>query len=86
MPGTQILNMDWIDYDKRKSRENKSNAIFSCETQWEVSYLVSKIRKAYPDFEYQIIKDKIIECCQTMQVPRLRIEFVHQLMKKLTGD
>jgi hypothetical protein len=86
MPGTQILNMDWVDYDKRKARENKSNTIFSCETEWEVNYLVSKIRKAYPAFTDKTIKQKVTESCQSMTIPRLRNEFVHQVMKKLISN
>lgn len=86
MPGTQILNIDWVDYDKRKSRENKSNANFSCEAEWEVNYLVSKIRKVYPHFREQNIIKIIHECCQSMPAPRLRTEFVHRVMKNLNGE
>ena len=82
MPGARILYDDWKDYDNRKIRDNRNNSTFSCEEQWEVSYLVSKIRKHHA-FPEAAIRDAISACCMEVKVPRLREEFVHCVMQKL---
>jgi hypothetical protein len=85
MPGTPILYDDWKDYDNRKSRDKCDSSTFSCETSWEVRYLISKIRKHHP-FPEAAIRDAIIACSHLFPIPIPRVAFVQRVMQKLAGD
>ena len=79
MSGNHILYDDWVDYDNRKKREKKDASIFCCEEDWEVRYLVSKIRKHHL-FPEAAIRDAMKRCCDEMRPPRKRAAFVHAVM------
>jgi len=78
----RILNEDWEDYDNRKIRDSRDSRYFSCEEQWEVDYLVKKIKKHKGSTE-QEIKNAIASCCKTIAAPRPRKTFVECVMLKL---
>lgn len=73
---------DWSEYDDRKKRKGDAN-FFSCEESWEVDYLVDKIRKSYPNFSEQKIKEAISECCKTVSGNKPRRQFVECVMNRL---
>lgn len=82
MPGSRILKDDWKDYDKHKTRDNRDRSKFLCE-QWEIRYLVSKIKTLYPQFSETDVTNAISECCRTVLAPRHRTDFVDCVMKRL---
>ena len=43
-----LLTEDWSVYDNRKIRDNRDRSKFSCDEQWEVDYLINKLRKHFP--------------------------------------
>lgn len=85
MPGTLILNEDWSDYDKKKSREAGDKSKFSSEEKWEVEYLVRKIVKRYHFILEGKIRKAIEACSREIPAPHPREEFVHCVMRKLLG-
>jgi hypothetical protein len=82
---TKVLAEDWSDYDKKKITGRADSKDFACTEQWEMDFLVSKIRKAYPQYSEQKIKDAIASCCKTLSAPHPRRQFVECVMSKLSG-
>jgi hypothetical protein len=79
----KVLAEDWSDYDDRKKRGGSDRINFSCEESWEREYLVQKIRKTYPQYSEERIKDAIQKCCETTPAPRPRPGFVECVMRRL---
>ena len=42
---SKVLNEDWSDYDNKKIKGRLDSKDFACTEQWEVDFLISKIRK-----------------------------------------
>lgn len=78
----RILNEDWEDYDNRKIKDGRDSRYFSCEEQWEVDYLVRKMKKHKGNSE-QEIRNAIAACCKTVAAPRLRKTFLDCVMSEL---
>ena len=78
----RILNEDWSEYDNKKKKK-EDRLFFSCEEQWEVDYLVKKIRKHEPYKTDDAIKRAIASCCKEIPAPRPRDKFVRCVMSKL---
>jgi hypothetical protein len=85
MSGIRILNENWQDYNKRKIRENHDPEVFSCKENWEVEFLVSKIRGVYRHFSEDLIKNAITACCRNVTDARPRKDFVNCVMMRLRG-
>ena len=85
MSGIRILNENWDDYNDRKIRELHDPEAFSCKENWEVDFLVSKIRRAYRHFSEELIKDAIRACCKNLNDARPRKDFVNCVMMRLRG-
>ena len=79
----KVLNEDWTDYDNRKIRDRLDTKIFSCSEEWEVYYLIFKIRSVYPDFSERKIKTAISSCCKSMEEGHPRESFVKCVMFQL---
>lgn len=79
-----ILNEDWSDYDNKKKKGIDSR-FFSCEENWEVDYLLGKIRKYYPGYSETQVRQAIAACCRTVPPPRGRETFVRCVMQRLKG-
>lgn len=78
----KILNDSWADYDNRK-KKREDRLYFSCEEEWEVDYLVLKIKKIYPSKSEFAIRAAIASCCMIVKPPRPRDTFVRCVMGKL---
>lgn len=78
----RILNEDWSDYDNKK-KKGVDSRFFSCEENWEVDYLVDKIRKHEPYKTRDAILSAIRSCCKDIPAPRPRDKFVRCVMNKL---
>lgn len=74
---------DWEEYDNRKIRDRRDGNYFSCEEAWEVDYLVSKIRRHFPNIPEGTIRTAIAMCCSQVGAPRPRKQFVECVAKRL---
>ena len=77
-----VLNEDWSDYDNKKKKK-EDRLFFSCEEQWEVDYLVKKLKRYYPAKTETQIRSAIESCCRTVRAPRPRTEFVACVTSRL---
>jgi hypothetical protein len=77
----RVLNEDWSDYDNKKKKGVDARD-FSCEEDWEVDYLVAKIKKHLSKTEVEI-RDAIAQCCKSIKPPRPRQEFVKCVFNRL---
>jgi hypothetical protein len=77
-----VLADDWSDYDDRKKRGGNDRNNFSCQESWEREYLVKKIRKAYPQYSEERIKEAIQKCCEA-GTSRLLTAFVECVIRRL---
>ncbi|GEP95902.1 hypothetical protein CCY01nite_21620 [Chitinophaga cymbidii] len=80
-----VLNEDWSDYDNRRIRDGRDRSKFSCEEQWEVDYLVNKLRRYFPSKTDSAIRNAISSCCTTVRAPRPRQEFVECVVRRLNA-
>lgn len=78
----KVLNDDWSYYDNRK-KKGEDARYFSCVESWEREYLKEKIKHLYPGFSDVNIEKAIVGCCQTVESPRPRKEFVECVMRRL---
>lgn len=85
MSGLRILNENWEDYNNRKIRENHDPLSFMCKEKWEVDFLIEKIRRIYSHFPEELIKNAIKACCNNIERPRPRKDFVNCVMIRLRG-
>lgn len=82
MPATPILNDDWSEYDQRKKAYGDVSTI-SCDQQWEVNYLINKIKKVYAEVDPIDARAAIKHCCIVMPEPRKRKAFLTCVMRWL---
>jgi hypothetical protein len=85
MPGTRVIKDDWEDYNNRKIREGINQPEFFCSEDWEIKYLLDKIRKLYNHYGEEDIKSAIDACCKNSRGPRPRKDFVNCVMIRLRG-
>ena len=84
MSGIKILRENWQDYEDRKAREHHDPEVFSCKEDWEVDFLVSRIRRVYRHFSEDLIKNAI-RACGNANDARPRKDFVNCVMMRLRG-
>ena len=84
MSGIKILKENWQDYNDRKIRENHDPEVFSCKENWEIDFLVTKIRRLYRHFSEDLIKNAI-NACSRANDQRPRKDFVNCVMMRLRG-
>ena len=80
-----LLTEDWSVYDNRKIRDNRDRSKFSCDEQWEVDYLINKLRKHFPFKTDSALRSAISACCSEVKAPRPRETFVACVLKRLTS-
>lgn len=78
----RVLNEDWEDYDNKKKKGIDAR-FFSCDEDWEIDYLLKKIKKHLPAKTNAEIEEAIQSCCKTVQAPRPRQEFVKCVFNRL---
>lgn len=81
----KVLNEEWSEYDDPKKKHTDAN-FFACTEDWEVRYLVDKIKKHNPEFSHDQIRAAIADCCKTLKPPHPRKAFVECVMSRLTGQ
>jgi len=79
----RVLAEDWTDYDNKKIRDKRDANFFSCEEDWEVEYLVRKIRKYKPNKTDLEIRQAIAHCCRAIPGNKPRKSFVECVMDRL---
>jgi len=76
-----IVKGDWSEYNLRKPR-HIDRLLFNCDEEWEIDYLVKKIRE-HGDWPEQQIREAIsMTCCEEL-VPRPRGSFIRCVLKML---
>jgi len=73
---------NWSDYDNRKKKKEDAR-YFSCSENWEVEYLINKIRRVFPQLTTIVIKEAIQHCCVAVTAPRQRQVFVECVLRRL---
>ncbi|MGB8194315.1 MAG: hypothetical protein WCF67_20455 [Chitinophagaceae bacterium] len=79
-----ILNEDWADYDNKKIKDIRDGSKFSCEEDWEVDYVVKKLKKHLPEKSADEIKTAIKLCCTKISAPHSRERFITCVIENLT--
>ena len=78
-----LLNEDWSEYDKGKSKDGCNGQYFDCSKSWERDFLIRKIRNKYPDIPVERIETAIAHCCKPINTTYQRKTFVECVLKKL---
>ena len=76
-----IIKGDWSEYNMRKAR-HIDRLLFNCEEDWEIDYLVAKIREHGDWSEEQIRQAIEMACCEEL-TPRPRGSFIRCVLKML---
>jgi hypothetical protein len=76
-----ILNDDWADYEKRKA-DRAERLLVNCEEDWELHYLIKKIRRHYPYLSTEEVKAAILDSCRQISKPRPRLLFLQAVLRK----
>jgi len=74
---------DWSDYESRKSGCGNVVQEFNCGEEWEVHYLVDRIKKIYPAHAGSHIQRAIFTCCKQRPVSHQRNAFVKSVLNTL---
>ncbi len=76
-----IINDDWADYENRKA-DRAERLFVNCEEDWELHYLIKKIRRHYPHLSTEEVKAAIIDSCMQISKPRPRLLFLQAVLRK----
>ena len=76
-----IIKGDWSEYNMRKAR-HIDRLLFNCEEDWEIDYLVAKIRDHGNWSDEQIRQAISLACCEEL-TPRPRGSFIRCVLKML---
>lgn len=78
----QKILEDWSEYDD-KSKKHHDAKFFACTEDWEVEYLIDKIKKQFPLKTRDDIRAAITVCCKKMSPPHPREAFVKCVTDRL---
>jgi len=78
----RLLDENWSDYENKK-RRGTDPFFFSCEDEWEMVYLLNKVRKYFPFETDTTIRRAIESTCREIPRPRPRDKFVTTVFSKL---
>lgn len=79
-----ILTKNWIDYDRRKTAQQKDATRFDGTDVWEVAYLSKKLKATYPFIPEALIKEAIRHCAQRLTGPCSRATFTEDVLRRLS--
>ncbi len=81
MLSDSIIKSDWSEYNSRKTR-HIDRLLFNCDEDWEIDYLVEKIKEhgSWPEAQ---IREAIVLACYEELIPRPRGSFVRCVLKIL---
>jgi hypothetical protein len=76
-----ILKGDWSEYNLKKTR-HIDRLLFNCDEDWEIDYLIDKIRQygSWPELK---IRQAINLACYEELQPRPRGSFIRCVVKML---
>ncbi len=80
-----ILLDDWSEYDNRKLRNNKEVYFVDFNHEWEVEYIIEKIKKFDPYMSNGQILDAITACYLKLSNPINRkqcLEYIIPILEK----
>ena len=80
----KVLQEDWSEYDDKKKKHADARD-FACTEEWEVDYLVKKIKKHFSQFSDEQIRKAIKECCASTKPPHPRNTFVECVVNRLNA-
>lgn len=72
----------WKEFDIKKQQEGGDVRYFSFN-EWEIDYLVEKIRMTNPEYSEIRILRAILACCETIPAPHPKNEFHEYVLNKL---
>lgn len=72
----------WKEFDIKKQQEGGDVRYFSFN-EWEIDYLVEKIRMTNPEYSEIRILRAILACCETIPAPHPKNEFHEYVLIKL---
>lgn len=81
----KILSQNWSDYNAKKTG-GEDPRYFDSSKEWEMNYLVKKIRKIYPLYNEAVVRATLERCARHMPVPCPRFTFVNCLMNMLQNE
>ena len=76
-----IIKGDWSEYNSKKPRQI-DRLLFTCEEDWEIDFLVKKIRE-HGDWAEEHIRQAINLACYEELKPRPRGSFIRCVIKML---
>lgn len=76
-----IIDGDWSEYNLKKPGRI-DRLLFSCDEDWEIDYLVNKIRE-HGSWSEELIRQAIKMACYEELKPRPRGSFVRCVLKML---
>ncbi|MEN9998642.1 MAG: hypothetical protein RI922_1632 [Bacteroidota bacterium] len=72
----------WKEFDRKKQIEGGDVRYFSFN-EWEIDFLVEKIRETNPEYSEIRILRAILSCCETIPAPHPKNEFYEYVLQKL---
>jgi len=75
----------WEAYDNLKKKGGDS-LYFYCNEDWEIGYMVNKIKTHYPDLDKTKILIAVKWCCKEIDSPRSREDFIPFVTDKLLDE
>lgn len=81
----KIDDINWEVYDLRKMAENSDRQYFSFK-DWEVDFVIEKVREIHPEYTEVNILRAILTCCKRSSSPHEKKEFVKQIVSVLENQ
>ena len=78
------LTRNWNDYDRQKTAQQKDAARFDYTAEWEVAYLVKKIKATYSFIPESLIRAAIQQCGLRQTGPCSRTSFTEDVLRRLS--
>lgn len=78
------LTRNWNDYDRQKTAQQKDADRFDFNAEWEVAYLVKKIKSTYSFIPESLIREAIQQCGLRQTGPCSRASFAEDVLRRLS--
>ena len=75
---------NWKEYDVRKQVSGMDPRFFDCVQNWEIEFLIERIRHIYTVIPESHIRNAIRKACDKENVTRERENFVSAVLANLT--
>lgn len=81
----KIDDINWEVYDLRKLAEDSDRQYFSFK-DWEVDFVIEKVRDIHPEYSEVSILRAILTCCKHSTSPHEKRAFVKQIISVLENN